>query len=220
MLVKTFCAAVTGLEAITVTVETSISRGTLRHLSGLLDGAVKESLDRIKAAVENNGYKFPVADITINMSPADLKKEGSGYDLPVAAGILGATGVLAIASLHEYMLVGELGLDGRLRPVRGILPVAIRARAEKFKGLIVPQENVREAAVVNNLDVYGMTSLSDVVKFFNGQQTFQPTVVDTRKEFYARQYSFDLDFADVRGQESVKRALEVAAAGGHNLIII
>ncbi len=220
MLVKTFCAAVTGLEAITVTVETSISRGTLRHLSGLLDGAVKESLDRIKAAVENNGYKFPVADITINMSPADLKKEGSGYDLPVAAGILGATGVLAIASLHEYMLVGELGLDGRLRPVRGILPVAIRARAEKFKGLIVPQENVREAAVVNNLDVYGMTSLSDVVKFFNGQQTFQPTVVDTRKEFYARQYSFDLDFADVRGQESVKRALEVAAAGGHNLIMI
>ena len=220
MLVKTYCAAVTGLEAVTVTVETSLSRGTMYHLSGLPDGAVKESLDRIKAAFENNGIKFPVADITINMSPADLRKEGSGYDLPMAIGILGATNNVAAASLHEYMLVGELGLDGRLRPVRGILPISIRARAEKFKGLIVPQENVREAAVVNNLEVYGMSSLSDVIMFFNGQQTFQPTVVDTRKEFYDHQYTFDLDFADVRGQESVKRALEVAAAGGHNLIMI
>ena len=220
MLVKTYSAAVTGLEAITVTIEISMTRGNLRHLSGLADGAVKESYDRIKAAMENNGYKMPIAELTINMSPADLKKEGSGYDLPMAIGILASTNKVEAALLNQYMLVGELGLDGKLQPVRGVLPVAIRARAEKFKGLIVPQQNVREAAVVNNLEVYGMNSLLDVIMFFNGQQTYDPTIIDTRKEFYEHQYCFDLDYADVRGQESVKRALEVAAAGGHNLIMI
>ena len=218
MLVKTYSAAVTGLEAITVTIEISMTRGNLRHLSGLADGAVKESYDRIKAAMENNGYKMPIAELTINMSPADLKKEGSGYDLPMAIGILASTNKVEATLLNQYMLVGELGLDGKLQPVRGVLPVAIRARAEKFKGLIVPQQNVREAAVVNNLEVYGMNSLLDVIMFFNGQQTYDPTIIDTRKEFYEHQYCFDLDYADVRGQESVKRALEVAAAGGHNLI--
>ena len=218
MLVKTYSAAVTGLEAITGTIEISMTRGNLRHLSGLADGAVKESYDRIKAAMENNGYKMPIAELTINMSPADLKKEGSGYDLPMAIGILASTNKVEAALLNQYMLVGELGLDGKLQPVRGVLPVAIRARAEKFKGLIVPQQNVREAAVVNNLEVYGMNSLLDVIMFFNGQQTYDPTIIDTRKEFYEHQYCFDLDYADVRGQESVKRALEVAAAGGHNLI--
>ena len=220
MLVKTYSAAVTGLEAITVTIEISMTRGNLRHLSGLADGAVKESYDRIKAAMENNGYKMPIAELTINMSPADLKKEGSGYDLPMAIGILASTNKVEATLLNKYMLVGELGLDGKLQPVRGVLPVAIRARAEKFKGLIVPQQNVREAAVVNNLEVYGMNSLLDVIMFFNGQQTYDPTIIDTRKEFYEQQYCFDLDYADVRGQESVKRALEVAAAGGHNLIMI
>ena len=218
MLVKTYSAAVTGLEAITVTIEISMTRGNLRHLSGLADGAVKESYDRIKAAMENNGYKMPIAELTINMSPADLKKEGSGYDLPMAIGILASTNKVEATLLNQYMLIGELGLDGKLQPVRGVLPVAIRARAEKFKGLIVPQQNVREAAVVNNLEVYGMNSLLDVIMFFNGQQTYDPTIIDTRKEFYEHQYCFDLDYADVRGQESVKRALEVAAAGGHNLI--
>lgn len=190
------------------------------RLSGLADTSVKESYDRIKAAIQNNGFKMPVADLTINLSPADIKKEGSGYDLPLAIGILAADNKIDSARLAEYMLVGEIGLDGKLQPIRGALPIAIRARKEKFKGLIVPVQNIREAAVVNNLDVYGMESLTDVIQFFNGAQTYEPTRIDTRKEFYERQYDFELDFADVKGQESVKRALEVAAAGGHNLIMI
>ena len=220
MLVKTYCAAVTGLEATTVTVEVSLSRGVLFHLTGLPDNAVRESHDRIVAALQNNGYKFPVADITVNMAPADLRKEGSAYDLPLAIGLLAASGKVETGRLAGYMMIGELGLDGHLQPVRGALPIAIKARAEKFKGLIVPRQNVREAAVVNNLNVYGLDNITDVIAFLNGSQAFEPTVVDTRAEFYARQDHFEYDFADVRGQESVKRALEVAAAGGHNLIMI
>ena len=220
MLVKTYSAAVMGLEAIAVTIEISMTRGAMLHLSGLADTSVRESYDRIKAALYNNGYKMPVADLTINLSPADIKKEGSGYDLPLAVGILASIENLKSDRLKDYMLVGELSLDGRLQPVRGALPIAIKARADKYKGLIVPKQNIREAAVVNNLEVYGMESLVDVIHFFNGTKTFEPTVVDTRREFYEQQSNFDLDFADVRGQETVKRALEVAAAGGHNLIMI
>ena len=220
MFVKTFCAAVNGLEVTTVTVEVSITRGVLYHLTGLGDAAVKESHDRIAAALLNNGYKFPVADITANLSPADLKKEGSGFDLPLAIAILAVDGKMQADRLAEYMLVGELGLDGQLRPVKGALPIAIKARAEHFKGLIVPKANEHEAAVVDKLDVYGMNNILEVVNFLNGSSSSEPCVVDTRREFYARQYQFDLDFSDVRGQESVKRALEVAAAGGHNLIMI
>ena len=219
MLVKTYSAAVNGLEVTTVTVEISLMRGVMFHLSGLADAAVKESHDRIVAALQNNGYKFPVADITVNMAPADLRKEGSGYDLPLAIGILAAMEKVNAGILDKYMLVGELGLDGRLQPVRGALPIAIRARKEKFKGLIVPKQNIREAAVVNNLDVYGMDCLADVVAFLNGTMQFEPTRIDTRREFYEHQSSFELDFADVRGQETVKRAMEVAAAGGHNMIL-
>lgn len=220
MLVKTYSAAVNGLEVTTVTVEISLMRGVMFHLSGLADAAVKESHDRIVAALQNNGYKFPVADITVNMAPADLRKEGSGYDLPLAIGILAAMEKVDAGILDKYMLVGELGLDGRLQPVRGALPIAIRARKEKFKGLIVPKQNIREAAVVNNLDVYGMDCLADVVAFLNGTMQLEPTRIDTRREFYEHQSSFELDFADVRGQETVKRAMEVAAAGGHNMIMI
>ena len=209
-----------GLEATTITIEVNMTRGVQFHLSGLADTAVKESYDRIRAAITNNGFKPPTADLTINLSPADIRKEGSGYDLPLAIGILAAHGKVSESMLGDYMMIGELGLDGKLKPVSGVLSVAIRARKEKFKGLIVPQENVREAAVVNNLDVYGMDGLADVISFFNGSATFEPTFVDTRKEFYEQQSSFDLDFADVKGQEGVKRALEIAAAGGHNIILI
>ena len=220
MLVKTYSAAVTALEATTITIEVNLARGTSFHLSGLADTAVKESYDRIRAAIENIGYKAPTADLTINMSPADIRKEGSGYDLPLAIGILAAYSKVAEDALKDYMMVGELGLDGKLKPVSGVLSVAIRARKEKFKGLIVPKENVREAAVVNQLEVYGMENIADVIAFLNGAENCEPTIIDTRKEFYDHQYAFDLDFADVRGQESVKRALEVAAAGGHNVILI
>ena len=220
MLVKSFCAAVNGLEVTTVTIEVSMTRGVLFHLTGLPDSTVKESRDRIAAALQNNGYKFPVADITINLSPADIRKEGSGYDLPLAIAIMAANEKITSDHLHEYMIVGELGLDGKLQPIRGALPIAIRARKEKFKGLIVPKQNVREAAVVNQLEVYGMDNLCDVIHFFNGSEHFEPTVIDTRKVFYEQQSHLEIDFSDVRGQENVKRAMEVAAAGGHNLIMI
>ena len=220
MLVKTYCAAVNGLEVTTVTVEVSVTKGVNFHLSGLADTAIKESRDRIASALKNNGIKLPVVDTTINMAPADLRKEGSGYDLPMAIGILAAIGKVKTDMLSDYMIMGELGLDGKIQPIRGALPIAIRARKEGFKGLIVPQQNIREAAVVNKIHIYGMDNLLDVVRFMNGEGGFEPTFIDTRREFYEQQSSFDLDFADVRGQESVKRAMEVAAAGGHNMIMI
>ncbi len=220
MLVKTYTAAVNGLEVTTVACEVSMTRGVQFHLTGLADTAVKESYDRIKAALINNGFKMPTMEITANLSPADIKKEGSGYDLPLAVGILAANGKVENERLDKYMLVGELGLDGRLQPIRGALPIAIRARKEKFRGLIVPQQNIREAAVVNQLEVYGMETLMDVIQFLNGDTSYLPTVIDTRREFYEQQNHYELDFSDVKGQESVKRALEVAAAGGHNLIMI
>lgn len=220
MLIKTYCAAVNGLDVTTVTIEVSLTNGVMYHFTGLGDEAVKEGRSRIASAMQYNGYKFPHADITVNMAPADLRKEGSSFDLPLAIAILAANGSITSEILGQYMMVGELSLDGTLQPVKGALPIAIRARKEKFKGLIVPTANVREAAVVNQLDVYGMDSMADVIQFLTGTKTFQPTIIDTRAEFYEHQYKFDLDFSDVRGQENVKRALEVAAAGGHNLIMI
>ncbi len=220
MLEKTYCAAVNGLEVTTVTVEVSLNKGVMYHLTGLGDEAVRESKDRIAAAMQYSGFHFPIADLTINLSPANLRKEGSSFDLPLAIGILAANCNIPDDHLNEFMMVGELSLDGKLQPVKGALPIAIKARAEHFRGLIVPKANQREAAVVNNLEVYGMDNLFDVIQFLSDKQEFEPTIVDTRKEFYEQQSLFDMDYADVRGQENVKRALEVAAAGGHNLIMV
>ena len=220
MLVKTYSAAVNGLDVTTVTVEVNIVPGVMYRMTGLGDMAVREGRDRIASAVQFNGYKFPHGDITINLAPADLRKEGSSFDLPLAIGILAASGAIVSDVLDQFMMVGELGLDGKLQPIKGALPIAIKARKEKLRGLIVPKQNEREAAVVNNLEVYGMENIIDVIKLLTGASVFEPTIVDTRREFYEQQYQYDLDFADVRGQENVKRALEVAAAGGHNLIMV
>ena len=219
MLVKTYSAVVNGLDVTTVTLEVSTTPGSQFHLTGLGDEAVREGRNRVIAAMENNGYEFPIMDITINMAPADIRKAGTGFDLPFALGLLQATGNMSV-NLDGYMFVGELSLDGSLLPVKGILPISIQARKEQFKGLIVPKANAREAAVVNRLKVYGMDSMAQVVRFLKGEEQVEPTIVDTRREFYEQQSDYPLDYSDVRGQESVKRALEVAAAGGHNLIMV
>lgn len=220
MLVKTYSAAVNGLTVTSITIEVNLVQGLMYHFTGLGDEAVREGRDRIASALQYNGYKFPTADITVNMAPADLRKEGSSFDLPLAIAILAANGNISNTLLSRFMLVGELSLDGTLQPIKGALPIAIKARAEGYQGLIVPQANVREAAVVNKLEVYGMENIIDVIHFLEQKTNPQPTIIDTRKEFYEQQYNFDLDFADVRGQDNVKRALEVAAAGGHNLIMV
>lgn len=187
MLIKTYSAAINGLDVTTITIEVSITKGMMYHFTGLGDEAVREGRDRIAAAMQYNGFQFPRADITVNMAPADLKKEGSGFDLPVAIAILAANGSIIASDLDRVMMVGELSLDGSLQPVKGALPIAIRARAEHFDKLIVPRQNVREAAVVNNLKVYGMGNMVDVVNMLTGKADFEPTVIDTRREFYEHQ---------------------------------
>ncbi len=220
MLVKLFGAAVQGIDATIITIEVNSSRGIKFFLVGLPDSAVKESHERIVSALQVNGYKFPTCQIVINMAPADIRKEGSSYDLPLAIGILAATGTINSDKLGKYLLIGELSLDGSLQPVKGALPIAIAARAQGFEGFILPKQNAREAAVVNNLQVYGVDNITEVIDFFNGKKELIPTIVNTREEFYQNQINFPFDFSDVKGQENVKRALEVAAAGGHNLIMI
>lgn len=220
MLVKVFGAAMQGIDALPVTIEVNCSKGIRFLLVGLPDTAVKESHERIYSALSHNQYKFPRKQVIINMAPADIRKEGAAYDLPLAIGILAADEQIATDKLPEYMLMGELSLDGSILPIKGALPIAIKAREMGFKGLIVPEANVREAAVVNNLDVYGVKHIAEVIDFFDGKTTLTPTVIDTRAEFYKSYDNIDLDFCDVKGQENVKRAFEVAAAGGHNIILI
>jgi len=220
VLIKVFGAAVQGIDATLITIEVNSSRGCMFYLVGLPDSAVKESHQRIISALQVNGYRMPTSNIVINMAPADIRKEGAAYDLPLAIGILAASEVIQSDKLERYLLMGELSLDGSLQPIKGALPIAIKARELGFEGMIVPQQNAHEAAVVNNLKVYGVGNIKEVIEFFNGTQELTPTLVNTREEFYSQQSNFDFDFAEVKGQENVKRALEVAASGSHNILLI
>lgn len=221
MLVKVFGSAVYGVDALTITIEVDTPGGKPEYIIvGLPDNAVKESIERIISAFKNTDLEKPRARIVVNMAPADIKKAGASYDLPIAIGWLAATAQIPYGELDKYILMGELSLDGTLQPIKGALPIAIQARTEKFKGLILPKANAREAGLVNNLDVYGMDSLKEVVDFLSGKSKPEPIVVNTREEFFDAQYDFEFDFNDVKGQENVKRALEIAAAGGHNAILI
>ncbi len=220
MLVKTYGAAVKGIDAVVITIEVNVNRGTKFFLVGLPDNAVKESHERISSAINYIGYRFPRQQVTINMAPADIKKEGAAYDLPLAIGIMAASEQIDTQLLDKYIIMGEVSLDGSLKPIKGVLPIAVMAQQNGFKGCILPYDNAREAAVVHGIDVYGMNNLSDVIDFFNNKKTFDPTYVDTQAEFLFQSHIPDLDFSDVKGQDNVKRALEVAAAGGHNIIMV
>lgn len=220
MLIKTYAAAVQGISATIVTIEVNCSKGIKFFLVGLPDAAVKESHERIISALQVNGYTFPGNRVVVNMAPADIRKEGAAYDLPLAVGIMAASGQVDASLLENFLMMGELSLDGSLKPVKGVLPMAVRAKESGFKGCILPVQNAREAAVVEDLQVYGVENIREVIEFFNRKRELQPTLVNVKEEFYGRQWIFDCDFSDVKGQESVKRAMEVAAAGGHNLIMV
>lgn len=221
MLVKTFGSAVYGVEAINITIEVNVSMGQHYTIVGLPDNAVRESLQRTESAIKTNHYFMPRTKIVVNLAPADIRKSGSAFDLPIALGILGASEQLAQPErLKNYVIMGELSLDGTVQPIKGALPIAIQARKEGFTGLIVPKANEREAGMVNNLEVYGVEHLTEVVRFFEDENSLQPVIVNTREEFFSNQYDFDIDFSEVKGQENIKRAMEIAAAGGHNAILI
>ena len=220
MLVKVFGSAVFGVEATTITVEVNTEKGIGYHLVGLPDSAIKESSFRIAAALKNNSYQFPGKKIIVNMAPADLRKEGSAYDLTIAVGILAASSQITSKEIENYVIMGELSLDGNLQPIKGALSIAIKAKEEGFKGVLIPIQNVKEAAIVEGLDVYGITNVTEVIDFFEGRGHLVPTIIDTTEEFSKTLDFPEHDFADVKGQESIKRCMEIAAAGGHNIILI
>ncbi len=221
MLTKVYGSAIHGVSAQTITIEVNVDTGGVGyHLVGLPDNAIKESSYRISAALKNIGFKIPGKKITINMAPADLRKEGSSYDLSIALGILAASGQITAAGIEEFIIMGELSLDGGLLPIKGVLPIAIKAREEGFRGIILPKQNVREAAIVSDLEVYGVENIREVVDYFNAGSPLERTTIDVRREFQERVFEFPNDFSEVKGQETAKRAMEVAAAGGHNIILI
>lgn len=220
MLVKVYGSAVFGIEATTITVEVNIDKGIGYHLVGLPDNAVRESSYRISAALQNIGYKLPGKKIIINMAPADIKKEGASYDVTIAIGILAASNQIKSENINEYVIMGELSLDGSLQPIKGALPIAIKAREDGFKNFILPKENAKEAAIVNDLNVFGVDNITEVIHHFNKEKLLKPTIIDTRAEFYKQVDFPEFDFSDVKGQESIKRCMEIAAAGGHNIILI
>ena len=221
MLVKTFGSAVYGVDAVTITVEVSVEGGKINYFTvGLPDNAVKESLFRIGTAIKHIEFGMPRRRMVINLSPADIRKEGTSYDLPMAIGVLAADGQIGNEELDKYIIMGELSLDGSILPIKGALPIAIQARKEKFKGFILPKQNAREAAIVNQIDIIGVETLAEVIEFLEGRKVIEPTIVDTRAEFANNAEVNEFDFSDVKGQENIKRALEIAAAGGHNVILI
>ncbi len=220
MLSKTYGSAVYGVNAHIITIEVDVGQGQGFHLVGLPDNTIKESYQRIETAVKHLNYKFPRIKIVVNLAPADIRKEGSAYDLPIALGILKASDQINAPALEDYLIMGELALDGKLRPIKGVLPIAIEARKQGFKGFVVPKENAHEAAIVNNLDVIPVETLDEAIRFFDNKLIIEPLVTDTRDLFYNTQTAFDSDFSHVQGQENIKRALEIAAAGGHNVIMI
>lgn len=220
MLIKTFGAAVSGIDAIIITIEVAVSRGYNYSIVGLPDTAIKESNERVRSAMRESGFEFPRRGVVVNLAPADVRKEGSAYDLPIAIGVLTASEEIVAEGLDQYMMMGELSLDGSLQPIRGVLPMAIEARRAGFKAMIVPKANATEAAVVNDIDVYGAENLREVIDFVTGRCSLEPTIVNTREEFAAERQIFDFDFSEVKGQENVKRAFEVACAGGHNILLV
>lgn len=220
MVSKTFGSAIHGVDAKTITVEVNVTQGQHFHMSGLPDNAVKESAHRVESAMKTSRFFMPRNKVVVNLAPADIRKEGSAYDLPLALCILKASGQINVEDLEKYMIMGELALDGELRPIKGVLPIAIQARKEEFKGFILPKSNAREAAIVNNLHIIGVETLKDAIDFLEGTKKIEPLVVDTRDVFMSKLNSYDSDFKDVQGQENIKRALEIAAAGGHNVIMI
>ncbi len=221
MLIKTYGSAVYGVNAITITVEVSVASGEKYYMVGLPDNAVKESQQRVDTALKESGYRMPRMRVVINLAPADIRKEGSSYDLPIAIGILASSNQIEPKlDLSKYLIMGELSLDGEIRPIKGGLPIAIQAKKEQFEGFILPKENANEAAIVTGLKVYGVTHLNEVIDLVIGMSDMLPVEVDTRAEFANHENVYGVDFSDVKGQENIKRALEIAAAGGHNAILI